>query len=150
MIPIDFQVSRSKVMLVTNTLCNHKVKNALPQNSLCQLHRSVGHDRCKFWRVPYMWWKNYWKWPMCHKNNWHTLPEASNLVGRKSLMSRWPLSIFRSVDERSRSKVNLFLICWGRGALVFHKHLYLYKPFCIIQFTQFWIRPQTREQIGRK
>ena len=24
----------------------------------------------------------------------------------------------------SRSKVNLFLICWGRGALVFHKHLY--------------------------
>ena len=41
--------------------------------SLCQLHRSVGHDRCKFWRVPYMWWKNYWKWPMCHENNLHTL-----------------------------------------------------------------------------
>ena len=33
----------------------------------------VTRDRCKFWRVPYMWWKNYWKWPMCHKNNWHTL-----------------------------------------------------------------------------
>ena len=24
--------------------------------SLCQLHWSVGHDRCKLWRVPYMWW----------------------------------------------------------------------------------------------
>ena len=21
----------------------------------------------KFWRVPYLWWKNYWKWPMCYK-----------------------------------------------------------------------------------
>ena len=27
--------------------------------------------------------------------------EASNLVGRKSLMSRWPLSIFRLVGQRS-------------------------------------------------
>ena len=28
-----------------------------------------------------MWWKNYWKWPMCHKNNWHTLDCAfKNLV----------------------------------------------------------------------
>ena len=36
-------------------------------------------------------------------------PEASNLVVRKSLMSRWPLSI------GERTKVNLFLICWGRG-----------------------------------
>ena len=29
----------------------------LPQNlyiSLCQLHRSVRHDRCKLWRVPYV------------------------------------------------------------------------------------------------
>ena len=27
------------------------------------------------WKVPYryMWWYNYWKWPMHHKNNWHTL-----------------------------------------------------------------------------
>ena len=24
--------------------------------SLCQLHRSVGHDRCKLWRFPFMWW----------------------------------------------------------------------------------------------
>ena len=35
-------------------------------------------------------------------------------------MSRWPLLIFRSVGQRSC----LFFICWGRGALVFYKHLY--------------------------
>ena len=37
---------------------------------------------CRSWpmqslRVPYMWWYNYWKWPMCHKNNWHTLHHIS-------------------------------------------------------------------------
>ena len=32
-------------------------------------------------------------------------PEASNLVGRYSLMSRWSLLIFRSVGQRSMSKV---------------------------------------------
>ena len=31
--------------------------------------------------------------------------KASNVVGRPSLMSTWPLSIFRSVGQRSRSKV---------------------------------------------
>ena len=24
-------------------------------HSLWQLHRTIGHDRCKLWRVPYMW-----------------------------------------------------------------------------------------------
>ena len=53
-------------------------------------------------------------------------PKASNLVSRWSLMSRWPLLIFRSVGQRSVSKVkSLFFICWGRGALVFYKQLYL-------------------------
>ena len=40
-------------------------------------------------------------------------------------MSRWPLLIFRSVGQGHRSC--LFFICWGRGALVFYKHLYLSK-----------------------
>ena len=31
------------------------------------------------WKVPYMWWQNYRKWPMCHKNNWHTLFLVSNI-----------------------------------------------------------------------
>ena len=39
-------------------------------------------------------------------------------------MSRWSLLIFRSVCKRSRSKVML-----GKGALVFHKHLYLKVRF---------------------
>ena len=52
-------------------------------------------------------------------------PKASIFVSRWSLMSRWPLLIFRSVGQRSVSKVkSLFFICWGRGALVFYKQLY--------------------------
>ena len=42
-------------------------------------------------------------------------------------MSRWPLLIFRSVGQRSMSKV---FICWGRGALVFYKQLYFTWVFC--------------------
>ena len=57
-------------------------------------------------------------------------PKASNLVSRWSLMSRWPLLIFRSVGQRSVSKVkSLFFICWGRGALVFYKQLYFHFEF---------------------
>ena len=40
-------------------------------------------------------------------------------------MSRWPLLIFWSVGQRSRSKVQLIIYMLGKGGLVFYKHLYL-------------------------
>ena len=52
----------------------------------------------------YMWWKNYWKWPMCHKNNWHTLDQLDSekwnkylyapgmQFGSILLMTLWPWS----------------------------------------------------------
>ena len=31
------------------------------------------------WKVPFMGWWNYWKWPKCHKNNWYALNTALKL-----------------------------------------------------------------------
>ena len=44
---------------------------------------------------------------------------------RYSWMSGWSILLFRSVGQRSRSKVKPILYMSGKGALVFYKHLYL-------------------------
>ena len=54
-------------------------------------------------------------------------------------MSRWPLLIFRSVGQRSRSKVTpiLYMLGKGGGALMFYKHLLVYF---LIRVLSIWIR----------
>ena len=49
--------------------------------------------------------------------------QTSNLVGRLSLISWWSLLIFRSVGQRSRSKVILIPNCWGGGISVLQTSL---------------------------
>ena len=88
--------------------------------------------------------------------------EASNLVGRLSLMSRWSLLTFRSVGQRSRSKVKptFHMLEKGGGALVFYKQLYflLIKPlwlafplYAIIEFLikfVYWRQNKTHVHFG--
>ena len=49
------------------------------------------------WNVPYMymWWWNYWKWPMCHNNNWHTLWFGSTFFDKRHTVSACHLTIFK-------------------------------------------------------
>ena len=47
-------------------------------------------------------------------------------------MNRWPLLIFRSVGQRSVSKVKPILYMLGKGALMFYEHLYFFY-FSVIQ-----------------
>ena len=89
MIPIDIQVSRSKV----------KVKGHASLRHLLQLIT----QEC-------------------------FAPVASNLVGRYSLMSTWPLLIFRSVGQRSVSKVKTILYMLGKGGI------------SVLQTAIFWLQ----------
>ena len=103
MIPIDIQVSMSKV----------KIKG---HASLLHLVQLITQERFA--------------------------PEASNLVSRQSLMSTWPLLIFRSVGQRSVSKVKPILYMLGKGGIsvlqtaIFH--------ICIGKLLLLWLHTAMR------
>ena len=77
------------------------------------------------WKVPYMWWLNCWKWPMCHKNYWHTLKLFTK--SRVRVIWFWILSKLDNIFcpiETSLNKLycsifsgNIFLQCCKRGRL---------------------------------